>query len=274
MVERKEIEELVRKRMKEKYQAAGKKEYIVAANWKMNLSEKETKNFLAQMNEEEIPVHVRPVIFPPYPYLSVLKKMLRYSRITYGAQDIAQEDEGAYTGEVSAAMLLDMGCVCTLTGHSERRSYYGETSEVTARKAAKALEYRLTPFVCIGETLEERRSGRYKETIKMQLDAVEREIGAGVEECVFAYEPVWAIGTGVIPGKQEIAETHRFIYETLASYGHHFIKSPRILYGGSVNEKNVRALASIDYVDGFLIGGASLRPESFKNILKLLCVDG
>ena len=267
MVERKEIEKLVRKRLKEK------KEYIVAANWKMNLSEKEAICFLQQIREEELPSYLSPIIFPPYPYLPIFKKMLRYSRITYGAQDIAKEDEGAYTGEVSAGMLLDMGCSYTLAGHSERRNYYGETSEITAKKAAKALEYKITPVVCVGETLEERRRGNYKDVIKEQLDAVEKAAGAGITEGIIAYEPVWAIGTGVIPKKQEIAETHKFIYEVLVSYGYNLKGSPRILYGGSVNEKNVREIASINHVDGFLIGGASLRAERFKSILKLLSLD-
>ena len=198
--------------------------------------------------------------------------MLRYSRITYGAQDVAKEEKGAFTGEVSAGMLLDMGCSYTLTGHSERRSYYGETPEIVAKKTAAALRCGITPVVCIGETLEERRSERFRDVLKMQIGAVHQEIGEQISECIIAYEPVWAIGTGVVPEMTEIADTHRFIHETLVS-GNTKGKAPKLLYGGSVNEKNVRAIAEAGYVDGFLIGGASLKAESFNNILRLLSVD-
>ena len=135
-MERKEIEELVRRHITEKLKSAGK-EYIVAANWKMNMSAKETKRFLEQINQVEIPEYLKTIIFPPYPYLSIFQKMLRYKRIAYGAQDVAKEEKGAYTGEVSADMLLDMGCSYTLTGHSERRSYYAETPQITAKKTKK-----------------------------------------------------------------------------------------------------------------------------------------
>lgn len=270
-MERKEIEELVRKRVTEKLGNAGGR-YVVAANWKMNLTAKEVKDFLEQMCQIEIPEHLNTVIFPPYPYLGIFQKMLRYSRITYGAQDVAKEERGAYTGEVSADMLTDMGCTYTLTGHSERRSYYGETLEIVAEKTKTALAHGITPIVCIGETLEQRISGRYKEVLKMQLEAVAAETGDEIGNCIIAYEPVWAIGTGVIPRIAEIQETHGYIHDLLEPYFTAHEKNVRILYGGSVNEKNVKDIASVEYVNGFLIGGASLRPESFKEILKLLSV--
>lgn len=273
-MERKEIENLVRKQIEEKLKGTEKREYIVAANWKMNMSEREAKGFLERLNTEEIPACLKTIIFPPYPYLGVFKKILRYSRITYGAQDVAKEEKGAYTGEVSAGMLLDMGCSYTLTGHSERRRYYGETPDIVARKTKTALKHQITPIVCIGETLKERKSGRHQEVIKQQLDAVRSEAGDRIKDCIIAYEPVWAIGTGVIPQKSEIAGTHKFIYDTLVSYGCPRGKVPGILYGGSVTEKNVKDIAAVDHVDGFLIGGASLRAEGFISILNLLTVDG
>lgn len=271
-MERREIEEIVRRCVMEKLENGGK-EYIVAANWKMNMSAKAIKSFLEEMNQVEIPKHLRTIIFPPYPYLNIFQKMLRYSRITYGAQDIAKEEKGAYTGEVSADMLIDMGCSYTLTGHSERRSYYAETPEIVAEKTRAAIMHSLTPVICIGETLEQRQSGRYKEILKAQLDAVEASVRESMGVCMIAYEPVWAIGTGVIPKISEIRDTHKFIHEVLISYGGTYRKTVPILYGGSVSEKNVRESASVKYVNGFLIGGASLNAERFKTIIKLLSVD-
>ncbi|MCI9076080.1 MAG: triosephosphate isomerase [Dorea sp.] len=198
VIDRIDIEMLVRQHLQELGLDGGsakKKEYIVAANWKMNMTEKETRRFLEEMKGTDIAENIRVMIFPPYPYLYIFKEMLRYERIAYGAQDVAKEENGAYTGEVSAAMLGDMGCPLTLAGHSERRSYYGDTSEIVAKKAKAALEYQITPMICIGETLAERKSGRYKEILKGQLDAVYEGFGDRVSECLIAYEPVWAIGS-------------------------------------------------------------------------------
>lgn len=274
MVEKREIESLVRKHIESKFSSRKQKEYIVAANWKMNMSAKETRRFIEKVKEEKIPDYLKTVIFPPYPYLPIFQEMLRYDKITYGAQDVAKEEKGAYTGEVSAAMLADLGCSYVLAGHSERRNYYGETPEIVARKTAAALRYHIRPVVCIGETLEERQGNRYHEVLKVQLDAVRQEIGDALSDCIIAYEPVWAIGTGVIPGLDQIGETHRFIHELLVSYTGISERASGILYGGSVNEKNVKDIASVQFVDGFLIGGASLKAENFMNILRLLRVDG
>lgn len=271
VIDRNDIEMLVRRHLQEMGVDAGapsKREYIVAANWKMNMTEKETKKFLDEMKGVEIAENIRVMIFPPYPYLYIFKEKLRYEKIAYGAQDVAKEEKGAYTGEVSAAMLGDMGCPLTLVGHSERRSYYGDTSEIVAKKAKAALEHQITPMICIGETLEERKSHRYEAVLKSQLDAVYGELGSRTRDCLIAYEPVWAIGTGVIPTLKEIRETHAYIHQVLIGYG---VKEQaiKILYGGSVNAGNVRDIASVEHVDGFLIGGASLKADSFKNIIRL-----
>ncbi|MCF2555413.1 triose-phosphate isomerase [Faecalicatena contorta] len=268
-MDKKDIEILVRRRIQELgLDMAGKKEYIIAANWKMNMSEKETKKFLEEVKGVPLADNIKVMIFPPYPYLHLFKEQLRYEKITYGAQDVAKEEKGAYTGEVSAAMLGDMGCSLTLVGHSERRSYYGDSSEIVAKKAKAALAYQITPVICIGETLEERQQDRYKEVLKTQLDAVYRELGNMLEKCIIAYEPVWAIGTGVIPTMDQIHETHKYIYQILNAYGI-TDNNIRVLYGGSVNAKNVQEIASVNYVNGFLIGGASLKAESFKSIIGL-----
>ena len=271
VIDRNDIEMLVRRHLQDlgmDSEAIPKKEYIVAANWKMNMTDKETRKFLEEMKGVNIAEHIRVMIFPPYPYLYLFRDMLRYERIAYGAQDVAKEEKGAYTGEVSAAMLGDMGCPLTLVGHSERRSYYGDTSEIVAKKAKAALEHQITPMICIGETLEERKSHRYEQVLKEQLDAVYGELKDQVKDCLIAYEPVWAIGTGVIPTLKEISETHEYIHQVLVSYGV-LAEKIRILYGGSVNAGNVRDSASVKYVNGFLIGGASLKADSFGNIIRL-----
>ncbi|MCI9226418.1 MAG: triose-phosphate isomerase [Dorea sp.] len=273
-MEKKEIESLVRKHIESKFSDRERKEYIVAANWKMNMSAKEIRRFIGEIKEEKIPNYLKTVIFPPYPYLPIFQEMLRYDRIIYGAQDVAKEEQGAYTGEVSAAMLADCGCSYTLVGHSERRGYYAEAPGIVAKKAAAALRYHIKPVICIGETLEDRQNNRYRDVLKIQLDAVRQEIGDVLSECVIAYEPVWAIGTGVIPELVQIEETHHFIHELLVSYTGISERASKILYGGSVNEKNVKDIAAVHFVDGFLIGGASLKAGSFINILRLLNVDG
>ena len=174
------------------------------------MSEKETRRFLEELKGVPLADNIKVMIFPPYPYLHLFKEQLRYEKIMYGVQDVAKEEKGAYTGEVSASMLGDMGCTLTLVGHSERRSYYGDSSEIVSKKARAALSYQITPVICIGETLEERQQDRYKEVLKAQLDAVYRELGSMVEKCIIAYEPVWAIGTGVIPTIDQIHDTHKY----------------------------------------------------------------
>lgn len=272
-MERREIEQLVRAHMGQKLEAEGKRAYIVAANWKMNMSAKETRAFLRELCDTKVPEYLDIIIFPPFPYLPDAQKMLRYEAVAYGAQDVAEQDKGAYTGEVSAAMLADCGCSYVLAGHSERRAYYGETSDIVARKASKALEYGVVPVICIGETLEERRSGAYKEVLKGQIEAAAKVCKEKPAQCIIAYEPVWAIGTGVIPTIKEIEETHRYIHDVLAA-GRDAGDCSRILYGGSVNANNVKEIASVPYVDGFLVGGAGLKVESLKNIIKQLSLDG
>ncbi|WP_049729433.1 triose-phosphate isomerase [Dorea sp. D27] len=273
-MERREIAQLVRTHMERRLEPEGKKEYIVAANWKMNMSAKEIKAFLKEICDTDVPEYLHIIIFPPFPYLPYAQEMLRYEAVAYGAQDVAEQDKGAYTGEISAAMLADCGCSYTLAGHSERRAYYGETSDVVARKASKALEYEIVPVICIGETLEERRSGAYKEVLKGQIEEAAKVCKERLAQCIIAYEPVWAIGTGVIPTIKEIGETHRYIHDVLASECNNAGGRFQILYGGSVNESNVKEIASVPFVDGFLAGGASLKAESFKNIIKRLSLDG
>ncbi len=269
-MERKDIEKLVRERIEAELGRTGRREYIVAANWKMNMSAKSVRRFIGRLRETEIPAHLKAVIFPPFPYLHILQDMLRYDRITYGGQDVAKEESGAYTGEVSAAMLADCGCTYALIGHSERRSYYGDTPRITAGKAAAALDKGLTPVICIGESLEERRAGRYRDVLKGQLDAVYAGIGERMTGCVVAYEPVWAIGTGVIPGLSDIEETHGYIHGLLGTMAGNEGKTVPVLYGGSVKPDNIRDIASVRHVGGFLIGGASLDIESYTDILGLL----
>lgn len=272
-MEKSEIEAQVRdyimKTLGNTVDKAQNSEFIVAANWKMNMSSKETVDFLYKTKDIQVTDNIKPIIFPPFPYLLLFQKLLRYSSIAYGSQDIAKEDNGAFTGEVSGRMLSDCGCSYAIVGHSERRSYYGETSELVAEKAKAALKNDITPIICIGETLEERRGNRYKQVLYHQLYAVTSSLGKETLKCIIAYEPVWAIGTGVIPRMEEIEDTHRFIHEYLSSNvpGGGNIK---LLYGGSVNEENVRDISKVAYVSGFLIGGASLKVDKYKAIIDIL----
>ena len=247
--------------------------YIVATNWKMNMSVKETRDFLKAMKEVKVPSNETVIIFPPYPYLYEFRDSLRYEPIAYGAQDCAKEEKGAFTGEVSGAMIADMGCTYTLIGHSERRSYYGDTPELCGKKTLAALKSQLTPVLCIGETLDERKLDMYKAVLKSQLDAVYADVKKDIARCIIAYEPVWAIGTGVIPTMEQIRDTMAYIHSVLSSYEGVGNNVPAILYGGSVKPDNAAEIAAVDHVGGFLIGGAGLKVDSFTKIMKCVAAD-
>ena len=285
LVDRSDIEKMVRQHLMERISqdaagsasvcasCGGKRHYIVATNWKMNMSTKETRSFLQAMKQVRIPSNETVIIFPPYPYLSEFRDSLRYEQIAYGAQDCAKEEKGAYTGEVSGAMIADMGCSYTLIGHSERRSYYGDTPELCGKKTLAALKSQLTPVLCIGETLDERKLDMYKAVLKSQLDAVYKEIKGDMAKLIIAYEPVWAIGTGVIPTMEQIRDTMAYIHGVLASYEGVGEKVPPILYGGSVKPDNAAEIAAVDHVGGFLIGGAGLKVDSFTKIMNCVAAD-
>lgn len=207
-------------------------------------------------------------ICPPFVYLTDASRVLRGSPVLLGAQDVCAEAQGAYTGEISGAMLRDVGCHFTLVGHSERRALYGESDELVARKFAAAQSQQLVPILCVGEVLAERESGRTHEVVGRQLDAVLQVVGvAAFARAVVAYEPVWAIGTGRTATPEQAQDVHSFIRGRLSARDANIGGSVRILYGGSVKAGNAAEIFGQPDVDGGLIGGASLKADEFAAIV-------
>ena len=205
----------------------------------------------------------------PFPYLVQTQQLLRDTPIKWGAQDVHQLDTGAYTGEVSASMLCDFGCHYVLVGHSERRSLYGESSQLVAEKFAAAQKAGLIPILCIGETLAQREEGVTEAVVAEQLDAVISRLGVqALHNAVVAYEPVWAIGTGKTASPEQAQAVHAFIRQRVAGHDGQIAGSLCILYGGSVKAGNAAQLFSMPDIDGGLVGGASLVAEDFLAICK------
>jgi triosephosphate isomerase len=206
---------------------------------------------------------------PPFVHLHLVAELLGGSGVMLGAQNVARESAGAYTGEVAAEMLLEAGCRLVLVGHSERRQYYAESDELVADKTVRALDAGLTPVICLGETLEERESGATQSVVARQLDAVIGKCGvAALGDCVLAYEPVWAIGTGRTATADEANAVHGFLRRRVADIDPQVAGGLRILYGGSVKSANASELFAMPDIDGGLIGGASLVADEFIEICR------
>lgn len=236
---------------------------LVVANWKMNGSFAAnaawTKAFFALGKFE-----CDAAVCAPHVYLMQMSEQLKGSALALGAEDVSEYAEGAYTGEVSPAMLADVGCRFVIVGHSERRALFGDTDERVAQKAKAALAAGLTPIVCVGETLAERESSQTIRVVARQLAAVIKEVGAAdFERCVIAYEPVWAIGTGKSATPEIAQQVHAALRTELALHSRDLAEKVRILYGGSVKPGNAAALFAMPDIDGGLIGGASLKAEDF-----------
>jgi triosephosphate isomerase (TIM) len=249
---------------------------IVAGNWKMHGSRSETARLI-----EELLAHCPPapvavcVICPPFVYLHEAARLLRDSQLSLGAQDVCAEAHGAFTGEVSAAMLKDVGCEYVIVGHSERRLLYRESDQLIARKFGAAHAKGLVPILCVGEQLAEREAGRTREVVARQLDVVLELCGAGaLEQGVIAYEPVWAIGTGRNAAPEQAQEVHAFIRARIGARDARIAAVTRILYGGSVKAGNAAELFAMPDVDGGLIGGASLKADEFLAILAAARIAG
>ncbi|MEZ5499426.1 MAG: triose-phosphate isomerase [Steroidobacteraceae bacterium] len=242
---------------------------IVAGNWKLNGSRTANRELIERILAGQAPSDsAECVICPPFVYLADLARALAGSGIALGAQDVCAEAAGAFTGEVSAAMLSDVGATWAIVGHSERRSLYGETDELVARKFSAAQGQGLTPILCVGEQLQERERGATTEVVGRQLDAVLQLAGvASFAAAVIAYEPVWAIGTGVTATPAQAEDVHAFIRERLRRQDAKIAADVRILYGGSVKAANAAELFAQPNVNGGLIGGASLNAEEFLAIL-------
>ena len=241
---------------------------IVAGNWKLHGSRQFATELVGQV-AAGLPLQgVELVILPPLPYLGDLVEDFEGTALAFGSQDVSSNEKGAYTGEVSAAMLVDVGARYGLFGHSERRQYHGESSELVARKFIAARDAGLAPVLCVGETLAEREAGRTEAVIAAQLAPVFELAGvAALDGAVVAYEPVWAIGTGLTATPGQAQAVHAFIRGEIAKRDAKIADSLPILYGGSCKPDNAAALFSQADVDGGLIGGASLEAAGFLAIV-------
>ena len=241
---------------------------IVAGNWKMHGSRAENTALIEAIIAQVTDDRVSCIVCPPFVYLHDAWRLLRSSAVALGAQDVCAEALGAYTGEISASMLQDVGCRYTLVGHSERRAMYGDTNALVARKFVAAQSRELIPILCVGEQLSEREAGQTKEVVGAQLDAVLQLSGVqSLSAAVIAYEPVWAIGTGRTATPEKAQEVHDFIRQRVAREDAKIAAGLRILYGGSVKAGNARDIFAMPDVDGGLIGGASLKAEEFLAIV-------
>ena len=243
---------------------------IAAGNWKMNGSREQTAGLItalrAALGDDS---RGEVILCPSFVYLSQAAGLLADSDIRLGAQNVAIEDQGAFTGEVSGSMLKDSGCSHVIVGHSERRSLYGEDDATVAAKFQAAQRHGLIPILCVGETLEERQAEVTEEVVGRQLRAVLDAAGVGsLEQAVIAYEPVWAIGTGLTATPEQAQSVHAFVRKSIAAEDGTIADSVRILYGGSVKSSNAEDLFSMPDVDGGLIGGASLKADSFLKLVR------
>jgi triosephosphate isomerase len=244
---------------------------LVAGNWKMYKTPSEAVVLAeAVVRKLSAPDGIEAVVCPPFTALETVGKVVAGSRVGLGAQDVHWEKEGAYTGEVSAEMLRDLGCRYVIVGHSERRQYFGETDERVNKKTLAALAGGLTPIVCVGETFSEREAGHAKEIVAAQVKgALSGLPPKEVQALALAYEPVWAIGTGKTATPSQAEEMHAHIRMTIAGlFGADVATEVRILYGGSVKPENAQELLQRSDIDGALVGGASLQADSFASIVK------
>jgi len=244
---------------------------LIAANWKMNKTPEQTRAFLRDFlplvsghDRDEI------VVCVPCIDLAAAIEAAQRSNVAVGAQNVHWEKEGAFTGEISAPMLIDLGCTHVIIGHSERRQYCGETDDTVNLRLKAALEAGLTPIVCVGEVLEEREAGLTEDVLRRQCTRAFHKVSTKkAGKLVIAYEPVWAIGTGKTATPQLASDAHALIRsEASKTFGEGFAANLRILYGGSVKPENAKALMSEEEIDGALVGGASLDPKSFAAIVK------
>jgi triosephosphate isomerase (TIM) len=238
---------------------------IIAGNWKMHKKVAEAVAFIDAVKTEIVSSDVEALVCAPFTLLPSLVEATKGTAIKVGAQNMHFEDKGAFTGEVSADMLLDIGVTHVIIGHSERRQYFAETDETVNKKTIKALQKGLTPIVCCGETLEQREAGETKALVKVQIEKAFAGISAAdAPKVVIAYEPIWAIGTGKTASSQDANDVIAYIRQVLEGiYGDETSEEVRIQYGGSVKPSNVEEIMNESDIDGALVGGASLEPSDF-----------
>ena len=244
---------------------------VIAGNWKMNNDLKETQNLISKLSSG-LPLdnlNCDVIVCPPFTSLFEAHTLLKGTKIKLGAQNMYYESSGAFTGEISVAMLKSVGCEYVILGHSERRTIFGETDELINNKIKKAIASELKPIFCIGELLEEREAGITENIIEKQLKFGLKDISSEeIVNVIIAYEPVWAIGTGKTASPEQAEEVHKFIRSLInEKYGESISENIIIQYGGSVNSKNAKELLFQKNIDGALIGGASLKADSFIEIL-------
>ncbi|GAB6179485.1 triose-phosphate isomerase [Desulfotomaculum defluvii] len=243
---------------------------IIAGNWKMHKTIAEAVSFVEELKQRNLGTEVEVVVCPTFTALASVAEVLKGSNIALGAQNMHWETQGAFTGEISPAMLKELGVKYVILGHSERRQFFGETDQGVNRKVKAALEFGLVPIVCVGETLEQREAGTTEAIVSQQtqgaLEGLSAEQVAGL---VIAYEPVWAIGTGRTASDEDAQQVNQTIRKVIAQmFGGAVAEAIRIQYGGSVKPSNARGLMSQPDIDGGLVGGASLKVEDFAGIIE------
>lgn len=250
---------------------------LVAANWKMHGSKAMVTELLNAFRVlAQRPTTTEIVLFPPYLYLPQVSEILtnNQSRLLCGGQNLSEHPNGAFTGEISAEMLLEFNCQYVLIGHSEPRQHYGESDARVAAKFRRAIQASIQPIVCVGESLTQYENHETKQVVAQQLDAILESATSAAEpvELVVAYEPVWAIGTGKTATPEQAQEVHAFIRDYIAKCDEKLAESARILYGGSVNAENAAQLLAMPDIHGVLVGGASLKPEQFIEVCEAAAV--
>jgi len=240
---------------------------LMIGNWKMNGSLAANASLLTDMLAGSVDVQCRSAVCVPSLYLAQMQSLLAGSSMALGAQDVSAHEDGAYTGEVSAAMLRDFAVRYCIVGHSERRQYHAESDVLVASKAQRALAVGITPIVCVGESLAERKAGQTEAVVKRQLAAVIHANGHCISEIVLAYEPLWAIGTGLTATPEQAQQVHAVLRGQLQAATAHADRVS-IVYGGSMNAENAAGLLAQPDVDGGLIGGAALKAPEFLSMLK------
>ncbi|WP_425448551.1 triose-phosphate isomerase [Dethiothermospora halolimnae] len=243
---------------------------IIAGNWKMNKTIKEGVELVNKIKDITNDTDVEVAVCVPYISLNEIKKTIGDSNLKLGAQNMHWEDNGAYTGEVSPPMLKEIGINYVIIGHSERRQYYNETDETVNKKIKSALKYGINPIVCVGETLEQRETGKAKEVVKKQIENAFDDISSdNMKKIVIAYEPIWAIGTGKTASSEEANDMISYVREIIkGKYGEEISEEVRLQYGGSVKPNNVTEIMNQTDIDGALVGGASLKAEDFIELVK------
>jgi triosephosphate isomerase (TIM) len=242
---------------------------LIAGNWKMNGNQAANTALLNEIKSGLGQSACAVAVCVPAPYYAQCQSVLSGSSIAWGGQDVSIHESGAYTGEVAASMLVDFSCAYVIVGHSERRTYHGESDELVAKKAVRALAAGLTPIVCVGESLEQRESGKTGEVVGMQMDAVLAAVSSDdLVKIVVAYEPVWAIGTGKTATPQMAQDVHAMLRQKLSAKSRAAADAVQIIYGGSMKPDNAKELLAMPDIDGGLIGGASLKSSDFLAIVR------